>query len=70
MAKYSDLYFTTQANGNVKGYMYFYDAQGKRKQISKTSKLKKKKTKAGIVDFGRMNSKSKQKALCLLEIRD
>lgn len=43
MAKYSDLYFTTQANGNVKGYMYYYDAQGKRKQISKTSKLKKKK---------------------------
>lgn len=46
------MYFTKQANGNVKGYTYYYDAQGKRKQISKTSKLKKvKDTKAELRDW-------------------
>lgn len=40
MPKYSDLYFMKQPNGRMKGYMYYYDAKGKRKQISKTSKQK------------------------------
>jgi integrase len=40
MAEYSDLKYTTQKNGNLKGYMYYRDAAGKRRQITFTSKKK------------------------------
>lgn len=41
MTEYGNLHFTKQTNGHVKGYMHWYDAKGKRHQISRTSSLKK-----------------------------
>lgn len=41
MTEYGNLNFSKQKNGNLKGILYFYDATGKRRNISKTSKRKK-----------------------------
>lgn len=40
MTEYGELTFTTQKNGNLKGILCWYDATGKRRQITKTSKKK------------------------------
>lgn len=42
MTEYGKLTFTTQKNGNLKGVLNYYDVNGKRRNISKTSKKKSK----------------------------
>ena len=41
MTEYGNLNFSKQKNGNLKGILYYYDAAGKRHNISKTSQKKK-----------------------------
>lgn len=66
MTKYGRLNFTRQKNGNLKGYMDWYDASGKRHVVSKTSKSKKKReAKAEIEAWAEEVRKQGEKGLYL-----